>query len=258
MLDRSPQGKIPSYLSIVMPVYNEEKTVCETVISCADKIGARFIGFEIIVVNDASRDGTSTTLHDLQKDFKALKVLHNDRNMGHGAALQRGLVAAHGDLVFTIDSDYQHEPGDFWRLYESADADTIVMGRRDDRVDVWYRRFASAMGNRLISRVVGARVRDVNIPFKLFPGPVLRDLLATLPKPALIPSTLLIVGAIRSGIALKQVPVAQLPRRYGTSSLPGARFVVFGLRAAVELFRYRTDLTKRARVSASASDGRTR
>jgi glycosyltransferase involved in cell wall biosynthesis len=241
-----------------MPVYNEEKTVCDTVLSCAEKIGARFGDSEIIVVDDASRDGTPTALDTLGDRMKELRILRNESNLGHGAALQRGLEAARADLVFVIDSDYQHEPGEFWRLYELYDVDTIVMGRRDVRVDAWYRRLLSNVGNRLIGFLTGERVRDINIPFKLFPGSILRELLTTLPQPALIPSTLLIVGAIRFGVAIRQVPIAQLPRRYGSSALPGVRFLAFGVRAAIELLRYRTEINKGICRSATPTDGRTR
>jgi len=234
-------GMIPAFLSIAMPVYNEEQTIRETVQACVEKVAGRFERFEIIVADDASRDGTAQALRDLRQRIPELRVLRSDRNLGHGATLQRALNTVEGSWVFVIDSDYQHDPGDFWRLFQLAGERTIVMGWREERVDALYRHVASVSGNYFIRAFCGMRIRDINIPFKLFPGPVLKNLLATLPPRALVPSTLLIVGAGLSGMAIRQVPVAHLPRRHGASTLPGLRFAFFAIRAAVELLRYRVE-----------------
>jgi hypothetical protein len=88
--------------------------------------------------------------------------------------------------------------------------------------------------------VVGRKqVRDINIPFKLFPGAQLAGLLETLPENSRVPSTLLIVGAVHQGIPVIQIPVEHLSRQHGQSSLAGLRFLWFSIRAATEILRYK-------------------
>lgn len=225
-----------------MPVFNERWTIEKTIVECCDAVCARFDEWEIIVVDDASSDGTDTELARLAARIPRLQVLGNSINRGHGPTLQRGLSVASGDLVFVIDSDYQHRPADFWRLYAEWNPETIVMGFRQVRKDGWFRLLISRVGN--LGILVGGRkrVNDINIPFKLFPRDAMAKLLGSLPQDSLVPSTLLIIGAIKRGFSITEIPVEHLPRERGQSSLAGLRFLGFGCRAALEIIRYKIRL----------------
>ena len=246
--DNKTQQKIAAKLSIVIPVFNEESTITPTILDCVRKVAFRFEQFEVIVVDDCSHDGTAEKLATIGASLPQLKVLKNDINRGHGPSLQRGLSMVSGDLAFMLDSDFQHDPEHFWKLYPTYNEDTIVTGLRSTRADEWYRRSASNIGNRLVRTLCGVNARDINIPFKIIPENQLRILLDTLPQPALIPSALLIIGASHFGFSVVQHEIPHRAREYGTTTLPGARFAKFAIQAILEIIQYRKSLQSKNRM----------
>lgn len=120
-------NKKPTTISIVIPVYNEEKTI-ESVIVAVKKSNTRRLRKEIIVVNDASTDTTAKKL----KKIRGIRVIHHKKNQGKGAALTTGLLASKGDIVLIQDADHEYNPNDYPKLLEpffvhSAD---VVFGSR--------------------------------------------------------------------------------------------------------------------------------
>ena len=234
------------FLSIVLPLYNEENTIEKTITECVEKVCRRFKKSEIIVVDDASTDNSANILSNLESRLEQLVVLRNLENSGHGRSLQRGLTRCKGDLVFTIDSDYQHDPAEFWKLYPLWDASTIVTGLRTSRKDSLFRRAVSTAANRVINVINRDQIRDINIPFKIFPGPALHRLLATLPPDCLVPSALMMIGASSRELRIVQIPVDHLPRDHGRSKLIGYRFILFSIRAGLEIIRYKSSLSDKS------------
>ena len=104
-------------LSFVLPVYNEAEIIEKMIRDYHLKIISKFKNHEIIIINDCSTDETPQILNKLQNELD-LKVINFPLNCGHGKALRTGLEFASGDLIFHTDSDYQHDPEDFWRLYQ--------------------------------------------------------------------------------------------------------------------------------------------
>lgn len=97
----------PDYsISVVIPVYNEEKTVAETV----NRVLATGIPSEVIVVDDGSQDGTRAILEDLQRRYPQVKVFFHEKNMGKGAALRTGFQHATGDIIIIQDADLEYDP----------------------------------------------------------------------------------------------------------------------------------------------------
>ncbi len=97
----------PDYsISVVIPVYNEEKTVAETV----NRVLATGIPSEVIVVDDGSQDGTRAILEDLQRRHPQVKVFFHEKNMGKGAALRTAFQHATGDIIIIQDADLEYDP----------------------------------------------------------------------------------------------------------------------------------------------------
>ncbi len=97
----------PDYsISVVIPVYNEEKTVAETV----NRVLATGIPSEVIVVDDGSQDGTRAILEDLQRRYPQVKVFFHEKNMGKGAALRTAFQHATGDIIIIQDADLEYDP----------------------------------------------------------------------------------------------------------------------------------------------------
>lgn len=112
-------------LSVVMPVYNEEKTIQEIVRRVQDVA----IEKEIIIVNDGSDDGTTQVLDDMVKNYDNLVLIHQNRNQGKGAALKEGFKHVTGEIILIQDADLEYDPKDY---------DLLLLPILDGRAEVVY------------------------------------------------------------------------------------------------------------------------
>lgn len=155
-------------LSIVLPCFNEElnieRTVRDTVVWLRGKKGP----FEIVVVNDGSRDGTSAVLVKLLQNIPELFVVTHDSNRGYGAAVRSGCDAAKGSIVGFMDSDGQFDPKDFDLLLPKLAKAPFVTGRRRKRADPFLRKLNAKLFGLLSFVVLGIWVRDINCAMKVF------------------------------------------------------------------------------------------
>lgn len=225
-------------LTIVMPVYNEEEIIEKTINDCQRYILAKFSTGEIVVVNDCSTDKTAVILKKISKKNKQLRVLSNDVNLGHGASLIRAINAASGKHILLMDSDYQHNPQEFWRLYEQYNGKNIIIGQRKNRAEGGYRFWMSSTGNYMMCKFFALSVKDINIPFKLLSRNILNTLVSQFPEKTLVPSALLVVAAKKMNIPVIQVSVSHLRRSTGRGSLQGWKYLKFCFRAASELLEF--------------------
>ena len=238
---------IDAKISIVMPVFNEEEIISRTIEECRDEILKHFAQGEIIVIDDCSTDGTSAVLKQLEKCIAELKTVKNPVNSGHGPSLLKALTLADGDYIFAIDSDYQHRPQEFWKLFTEIKDVDIATGLRSQRRDDYHRLIISKIANFLARTFFACPWQDLNIPFKLFSHKGLKKLLPLIPENSLIPSIMIMVTAARTGARVSQVEVTHLPRTTGQCSLPGRRLILFCGRALAELIIFRC--TKWRRIS---------
>jgi len=172
-------------LSVIMPVFNEEKTISAVI-------------DEIIAVNDASTDAT-------------LKILTNKKNMGHAKSVIRGLKAARGDYVLYIDSDNQIRP-------DSLDYD-FISGYRIHRQDKLFRKIVSFILKVIIFLRHGYIIKDANCPFKVIKRPQLTLLLKELPENCVIPSVCMEILARKRGMNVIEIPVYHFPYENRKGSL---------------------------------------
>jgi dolichol-phosphate mannosyltransferase len=236
-------------LSIVMPVYNEANVIADVVDELKRDICARFERSEIVMVNDASTDGTPAILDSLAAADSRVKVVHAERNGGHGPALRRALDESSGEWIFQIDSDGQQVAVEFWDLWERRGDADIVVGMRRIRRNGRHRVVVSAAA-RYLNRVLGGgNIRDVNVPFKLVHRRVWQDIAAEIPSAPVAPSLLVAVGASLRGWRVAQVGITHMPRRSGPSTVNlKALFRLTG-GALVELARFRWRLARRNHVA---------
>jgi len=204
-------------LSLVLPAYNEADNI-ERAVRAAASAGALAGTFEVVVVDDGSRDGTAERLAGLQPELgSSLRVLRFEANRGYGAALRAGFAAAEGDLVFYTDSDNQFDLSEisgFLPLMREWDA---VLGYRIDRQDARRRLLTSWVFNHLSCALFGLTVRDLNCSFKLFR----REVLQSLPLSAddFFIDTELVVRLHRGGYRYLEKGVRHLPRLAGRSTV---------------------------------------
>src|SRR5574341_130549 len=164
-------------LSLVLPAFNEEGNIERAVRDAAAAAAALTSEYEVVVVDDGSRDHTAARLAALQPEMgERLRVVRHPANRGYGAALRSGFQAARGELVFYTDADNQFDLAElegFLPLMAEWDA---VLGYRTQRRDARLRLRTSHVFNRLAGWALGLGVRDVNCSFKLLRGELVRAL----------------------------------------------------------------------------------
>jgi len=226
-------------LSIVMPAYNEHDIIAVTVEEwCADVV-SKIPGAELIVVDDCSKDGTGDVLAECAKRIPQLRVVRPERNGGHGKALRLGFEHARGEFIFQTDSDRQHLPSEFWRLWEHRDCD-FVFGIRSTREDGLFRVIVTRTMRVLNLITWQTWITDANCPFKLMRAHALRAVLDEIPGDSFIPMVMVSILARKMRFRFAEVPVTHLPRQGGEQSLKGAvKWVKVGSRCFRQLFQLR-------------------
>ncbi|MBT7479375.1 MAG: glycosyltransferase family 2 protein, partial [Gammaproteobacteria bacterium] len=125
-------------LSIVIPVCNEEESI-GTLVNEIDQVLERSLGYEIIVVDDGSRDATLSVLSELKQGLDQLRVVRHLQNSGQSTAIRTGVKAANAPWIATLDGDGQNDPADIPKLYwkltgeENSDPLLVVAGHRKKR-----------------------------------------------------------------------------------------------------------------------------
>lgn len=231
-------------LSAVVPVYNEEGVLEELVEDLGRELSSLVGEFEVIVVDDASTDGTPRILERLAQDRPWLHVHRAGQNTGHGPSVSRGLALARAEWIFQIDSDGQFVVAELSRLWSRrADCD-LALGVRAERDDPMHRLLLSRLVRIAVSLLAGRRVRDANTPFRLLRREVWADLEPLMAPGTLAPNILVTLGAAVRGWRILDVPVSHRARERGTSTLRALRLVRFSLRGLGQLLAYRVRLAR--------------
>jgi glycosyltransferase involved in cell wall biosynthesis len=223
-------------LSVVLPAYNEEPNIERVVHDCVADLDGRGLDYELLVVNDGSRDRTGEILNRLAAELPRLRPQHHPQNRGYGAALRTGFDAAAKRFVFYMDGDGQFDIKELDVILPLAtDDEHIVTGYRIERRDPFLRRLnAKLFGGWLVRVMLNVRVRDLNCAFKLIPKKVLTAI--TLESTGALINAELYGRAVRKGFGIKEVGVHHYPRTAGVQT--GAHLSVI-VRAFYDLFRLR-------------------
>ena len=223
---------LKAMLSVVMPAHNEEANIEAVVRSCLEKLPHMVQDFQVVVVNDGSRDATGEIIDRLSAEDKRVVALHHEVNRGYGDALMTGFHNTRGDYVMFMDSDRQFDIGDLEQLLPQIGRYDIVAGYRIQRQDPPIRLLYANIFNLAVRIFFGVRVRDIDCAFKVFRGDLLRDIELVFGG-ALI-NTEMLAKARREGATITEVGVHHYPRLVGEQS-GGSFHVVF--RAMRDFFR---------------------
>lgn len=219
-------------LSVIVPVYNEAKTIRQIL----EKINAVPIDKEIIAVNDGSADGTEKILNEIK--YNNLKVIHHSSNRGKGAAFLTGLAHAQGEYVIIQDADLEYDPNDYLKLMQALKvykAD-IVLGARFK--EGYHGLLIHKLGNRLLTALLnsffGLKLNDCFTCYKLF----LRDNISffNLHEQDFTIEIEIIAKAAKRSLKILEVPVSYHPRSYSEGKKIRCKD---GLRAIEAIFKYR-------------------
>ena len=221
-------------LSLVFPAFNEEANIRAVVEDAYRTVPKLAPIFEIIVVNDGSKDRTGEICDRLVEELSNVRVVHHPRNRGYGAALKSGITLARYDLIFFTDADGQFDLKEVAALLEQADVYDIVAGYRARRQDPPHRLLFAWGWNILVRLVLGIRIRDIDCAFKVFKRRVF-DKVQINSVGAMV-NTEIFAQVSRFGMTVKEIPVSHFPRRHGKPT--GGNPAVI-LKAFRELFRMR-------------------
>ena len=219
-----PVTRLPGSLTLVLPAFNEEANIDAVVQDSLATLPAFADAYEIIVVDDGSRDRTGEIVAGLAAGNDRIRLVSHERNRGYGAALISGFEASTGDFVMFMDADRQFNIRDLRLLVPFAGEYDIVAGFRMERSDPLHRRVLAEMFNVSVRMLFGVHLRDIDCAFKLFRGDLLRGLPLTVPG-ALI-NTEIQAKARRQGASLQQVGVHHYPRIAGEATGGSPRVIL--------------------------------
>ncbi len=226
-------------LSVVIPVYDEEPNVAPLHVELSAILASMAVSFEILLIDDGSRDGTFEVARRIQASDRHVRVIRFARNFGQTAAFAAGFAYARGQFIVTFDGDLQNDPADIPRLLEIARSHDVVCGWRKDRKDDFLTRYVpSVIANRLIGLVSGVPVHDVGCSLKIFRAEVVKPLKLTPGMHRYLPQL-----ASQLGDRVTEVVVNHRPRRFGQSK--------YGLSRT---FKVVSDLTQLRRLMREAVD----
>ncbi|MEL7035614.1 MAG: glycosyltransferase family 2 protein [Cyanobacteria bacterium J06592_8] len=201
-------------ISIVVPIYNEVESLPKLVEAIQTTLETMDITYELICVDDGSRDGSTELLKELAATNPILKAVILRRNYGQTPAMSAGFKHSCGEVIVTLDGDLQNDPADIPMLLEKlAEGYDVVSGWRKNRQDAALTRLLpSKLANGLISRMTGVNLHDYGCSLKVYRAEVAADLNLYGELHRFLPALAVIEGA-----RITEVPVRHHARQFGKS-----------------------------------------
>jgi dolichol-phosphate mannosyltransferase len=214
-------------LSVVVPVFNEQGNIPPLLAEIAAALRGR-VDFEIVYVDDASRDESLERLTEARAAYPELRVLRHAAQSGQSTAIRTGVKAARGAWIATLDGDGQNDPADIPRLLAMRDASPpqikLFAGWRVERKDSGSKRWASKWANAIRSRLLRDDTPDTGCGIKLFEREAFLDLPYFDHMHRYLPALMQ-----RAGWQVKSVPVNHRPRGTGTSKYNNLNRALVGI-----------------------------
>ena len=210
------------YLSIIIPVYNEEKNIPILHESISTVLRQQGNTYEVIYVDDGSSDATFMQVNRLVQRDPHVRAIRLRRNFGQTAAISAGVDHSRGEILVFMDGDLQNDPADIPRLLEKIDEGyDVVSGWRKKRHDAALsRKLPSFLANRLISKVTGVHLHDYGCTLKAYRRETFKHIRLYGEMHRFIPAYAALAGA-----AVTELEVTHHPRRYGVSKYGISRTV---------------------------------
>ena len=241
------QRKFPS-LTVFFPCYNEEENVERTTLAALDACRRLVDDFEIIIVNDGSKDRTGEIADRLAATQPHVRAVHNQPNRGYGGALARGFHEATKQWIFYTDGDGQFDFQELQMVLPLVARFDIVSAYRMNRQDSAMRRLNAWAWGSLVRALFRMKVRDIDCAFKVYPRRFIDEI--ELRSTGALIDTEMLAKATNLGYRIGQIGVHHYPRTAGQQT--GANFRVI-LRAFKELFRLHRHIRESTRHSISSA-----
>jgi len=222
-------------LTAFFPAYNDQHTIEAIVRTAAEEMRKVTDDFEVLVVNDGSKDQTGVILTQLQSKLPFLRVIHHERNRGYGAALISGFKNARKDLIFYTDGDGQYDVREIHNLLAELKPNIeLVNGYKVKRADAWYRIWIGALYRRAMKWVFGFSIRDVDCDFRLLRRYIFETI--SLESASGVICVEMAKKFDRAGFRMVEVPVSHYPRLHGRSEFFRVRHLVHTFRGLLKIW----------------------
>ncbi len=212
-------------ISVIVNFFNEEENVSYVLKEAIGVLKSLKEEFEIIAVDDGSKDGTLQGLKDLRKEFKNLRVLMAKENGGQSSALWAGISHSKGEIIVTMDGDGQNLPEDIPKLLKDLENFDMIIGVRKERKDNLWKKFSSKVANGFRRFVLKDKFQDIGCGLKAFKREILKNL-----PPFKTMHRFLPILVQWQGYKVKEVEVKHRERFGGKSKYGTYKRLVFGLR----------------------------
>ncbi|MBK8904832.1 MAG: glycosyltransferase family 2 protein [Anaerolineaceae bacterium] len=230
-----------------MPAFNEAENIPGMVADVLDVLPRLVDEFEIIVVDDGSRDDTAVVTQQLAVQHPQLKLVQHEVNKGYGTAVLTGLTHATKELVFFTDADRQFDLAEIEKLLDKIETADLVVGYRAPRRDPFMRRLNGKGWSWLVTLLFGYTARDIDCAFKLMRRTVVERLHEEITSGGATFSAESLVRARRAGFKIVEVPLAgHRPRVAGSPTGANLRVIT---RAFKELVQVRLELWREAKLA---------
>ena len=222
-------------LSAFFPAYNDQHTIEGIVRTAAEEMRKVTLDFEVLVVDDGSKDKTGAILDRLATELPYLRVIHHERNLGYGAALISGFKNAKKDLIFYTDGDGQYNVRDMHNLLAELKPNIdLVNGYKVKRADAWYRVWIGLAYRHAIRWAFNLSIRDVDCDFRLFRRHVFDTI--SLESQSGVICVEMAKKFELAGFQMTEIPVRHYPRLYGRSEFFRVRHIADTLRALFKVW----------------------
>jgi len=203
-------------MTVFFPALNDQDSIAVVVGKAFDVLPLLTDDYEVIVVNDGSRDGTADVLDTLQRRYARLRVIHHERNRGYGGALQTGFANASKDLIFYTDGDGQYDVKELVKLVPlMVDGVDVVNGFKIKRSDNMRRIVLGEIYKFLARQMFALPIRDVDCDFRLMRRNAIQEI--DLTSHSGVVCTEMIYKLKRAGRRFIEIPVHHYPRLHNRS-----------------------------------------
>jgi len=233
-------------LSIIIPVFNEEKTIAE-ILTRVNAVKIKDIEKEIIVVNDGSTDASASEIKNQKSKIKNLKVINHLYNLGKGAAIRTAIKASTGEYIIIQDADLEYDPRDYEKLLRPIiqKKAKVVYGTRLNRLPDFLkdertaRFFIHYLGNKILSFITsilyGQWITDMETCYKIFPKKAVNDMRLNAKGFEFEPE--ITAKLLKKGYNIHEIPISTIPRGYDEGKKLNT--IKDGLKAFWTIIKYR-------------------
>lgn len=209
------------FLSIVVPVYNEEESLPILMEQIQAVCAAHQYEKEVIFIDDGSTDSSWKVISELAEKNPEIRAIRFRRNFGKAAGLEAGFGAASGDFIMTMDADLQDDPAEIPNFLAKLDEGfDVVSGWKKIRHDPWHKVYPSRVFNRMVSQLTGVNLHDHNCGMKCYRAAVVRELSIYGERHRFLP---VLAGA--RGWRVSEIIVQHRKREFGHSKYGFSRFM---------------------------------